>query len=106
MEAAHHTVEPLASIKRELLAALSHREAEDGLFFCNFQLLHEEDERPSVHGSPKALATALTELVREGQVYLWEENDRIVFKLAGSSDHRASDQGRSSGQGRGSEKSH
>ncbi|MCB0328624.1 MAG: hypothetical protein KDD70_03140 [Bdellovibrionales bacterium] len=71
----------IETIKSELIEALSHREAEDGLFFCNFTLLHEEDERPYVNGSPKAVAAALNELVREGIVYLWEESDRIVFKL-------------------------
>ena len=73
--------ESIESIKTELLDALSHGEAADGLFFCNFKLLHEEDERPYVNGSPKTVASALNELVREGKVYLWEENDRIVFKL-------------------------
>lgn len=73
--------ESIAEIKTELLKALVHNEAEDGLFFCNFKLLHEEDERPYVHGCPKTVAKALNELVREGKVYLWEENDRVVFKV-------------------------
>ena len=31
-------------IKREILAALSHPEAEDGLYFNNLIIVHEEEE--------------------------------------------------------------
>ncbi len=69
-------------IKTEVLKALSHEEAEDGLYFQNFYVLWEEDERPAVTASEDELMNALNDLVREGKVTLKEDHDKIIFNLA------------------------
>jgi hypothetical protein len=38
------------SIREQIVAALSHPEAEDGLYFNNLIVVHEEEERPIVEG--------------------------------------------------------
>jgi len=69
-------------IKSEILAALNHPEADEGLFFRNFAHLHEEDERPAVQGTSKEIQAALAELVEEGQVVTVPGSEEPVFALS------------------------
>ena len=69
-------------IKEDILSALSHPEAEDGLYFRNFANLHEEDERPVVRGSQVEILDALKILLEEGTVVLQEGDVEAVFHLS------------------------
>ena len=42
-------------IKAQILQALAHPEAEEGLYFRNFVHLHEEDEREAVEGDEEVI---------------------------------------------------
>jgi hypothetical protein len=64
-------------IKQEIISALTHPEAEDGLYFSNLYVLHEEDERPAVSGSELEILDALKDLIREGRV-LTDDSDEEV----------------------------
>lgn len=67
-------------VKSEIIAALQHPEADEGLYFSNLFQLHEEDERPRVSGSPLEIGKALSELASEGKVTLDESGpETIVF---------------------------
>lgn len=57
-----------ARIKTEILAALDHPEAEDGLYFTNLTQLYEEEERPQVMGEDADILEALRELIQDGEV--------------------------------------
>lgn len=72
----------LAQIKQEIILALRHPEAEEGLYFRNFCLLHEEDERPSVRGEEVDILDALKELLEEGVVEMSDEGKEAVFSLS------------------------
>jgi hypothetical protein len=69
-------------IKSQILTALRHPEAEEGLYFRNFYHLHEEDERPAVEGDEIAILDALKDLVKNGDVVLDESGPEAVFSLA------------------------
>ena len=86
----------LSAIKAQILAALSHPEAEVGLYFRNFAFHHEEDERPLVEGQELEILDALKELIDEGRVVLNDEGEEAVFLLAHHSippEFRGSDRG-------------
>jgi hypothetical protein len=70
-----------SAIKSQIVAALEHPEAEEGLYFRNFFHLHEEDERPAVHADQVDLLDALKELIAEGRVVMEEAEDEAVFRL-------------------------
>jgi hypothetical protein len=72
----------LSDIKKQILSVLKHPEASDGLFFRNFNNLHEEDERPAVAAEDEDLLLALNELVNEGKIRLDEIAGEVVFQLA------------------------
>ncbi|MCO6429690.1 MAG: hypothetical protein J5J00_02435 [Deltaproteobacteria bacterium] len=74
--------ERIDAIKGQILDALGHPEAQDGLFFSNFAHLHEEDERDPVDARDEEILDALEELIREGKVRMDEENPRAVFYKA------------------------
>jgi hypothetical protein len=74
----------LEVVKNQILIALAHQEAEEGLYFRNFANLHEEDERDPVEGDEVAILDALSELMREGKVVADESGDEIIFALAKS----------------------
>jgi hypothetical protein len=74
------------SVKVQILAALDHPEAEEGLYFRNFFHLHEEDERPAVEADQVDVLDALKELIAEGRVLMVEEGEEAVFRRAESSD--------------------
>lgn len=68
-------------IKIQILAALSHPEAEEGLYFNNFRAVFEEEERPVVNGSEEEVLTALKELVTEGRVKASTFGEETIFSL-------------------------
>jgi hypothetical protein len=70
---------PLGAVKAQILAALRHPEAEEGLYFRNFSHLHEEDERPMVEADEVAVLDALRELMDEGLVRMDETGPEAVF---------------------------
>ena len=72
----------MAKIKSQIIAALSHPEAGDGLYLRNFANLHEEDERDAVMGDEASILKALTELIAEGKVTIDESQGEAVFCLA------------------------
>ncbi len=69
-------------IKRQIIAALTHPEAEEGLYFRNFTLLHEEDERDPVEGDQLEILEALRELIEEDRVRVDESGKEVVFFAA------------------------
>lgn len=71
----------LEPIKEEILRSLAHQEAEEGLYFRNFLVLHEEDERPAVHGSEIEILDALKQLLHEGQVDMDDSGSEVIFHL-------------------------
>lgn len=75
------TSENLADVKEQLIAALKHPEAEEGLYFRNFTLLHEEDERPQVKADEVQILDALHSLIEEGTVLLDESGEEVIFRL-------------------------
>lgn len=78
------TSENLNGVKSQILEALRHPEAEEGLYFRNFYHLHEEDERPAVRAEEADILDALRELVGEGEVVMDETGTEAVFSLAKS----------------------
>ena len=71
----------ITEIKQTLIKALTHQEAEDGLYFRNFFNMHEADERPMVKASKDDISKALTELIRENKVKLSNFDDDVIFML-------------------------
>ncbi|MDC0357959.1 hypothetical protein OAO01_04015 [Oligoflexia bacterium] len=69
------------TIKAQVLAALQHPEADEGLYFRNFTLLHEEDERPRVVADEVDILDALHALIEEGKVQLDESQEEAIFQL-------------------------
>jgi hypothetical protein len=70
------------TIKSQILAALSHPEAEDGLYFNNLIVVHEEEERPIVEGDEAAVMKAIEELLEDGRIRVSGEGDQRIFQLA------------------------
>ena len=73
--------ETLDNIKAQVLAALRHPEADERLYFRNFTILHEEDERPRVVADEVDILDALHALIEEGKVQLDESQQEAVFQL-------------------------
>ncbi len=71
----------LRSVKAQILEALGHPEADEGLYFSNLYILHEEDERPRVTGSPLDIGQAVDELAAEGKVTLDNSGPEMVVFL-------------------------
>jgi hypothetical protein len=70
-----------ARIKEEILQALAHPEAEDGLYLNNLLVVHEEEERNPVIGTQEEILQALRELVNEGRVREDKGSESIIFSL-------------------------
>lgn len=70
-------------IKTNIIKALKHPEAADGLYLRNFLQLHEEDSRPDIPGGPDAIVSALNELIVDKKILIERgfDND-VVFRLA------------------------
>lgn len=69
-------------IKNQILQALRHVEAEEGLYFRNLHHLHEEDERDVVSGSQEEILKALKELMDEGKVVGNDAGPEMIFFLS------------------------
>lgn len=69
-------------IKRQIEAALSHPEAEDGLYFNNLIVVHEEEERPIVVGDEAEVRAALDEMIKEGTVVVTHSSSEQIYCLA------------------------
>ena len=69
------------SIKKQILAALSHPEAEEGLYFRNLTVLHEEDDRDPVEGTQVEILDALKELLAEQQIRMDDSGKEVIFFL-------------------------
>lgn len=81
MKESSQTYKDLSGVKKQILQALSHPEAEEGLYFRNFSDLHEEDERPAVQAEQELILDALKQLIDDGQVVADESGKEIVFLL-------------------------
>lgn len=69
-------------IKDEIVSALSHPEAEEGLFLANLLVVHEEDDRPQVSGNDKEILSAIESLIVDKKVSLTHDQGRVVFIMA------------------------
>ncbi len=76
----------LTRIKIEILSALAHPEAEDGLYFENLVNLHEDEERTAVVGSQPEVLEALKELVNERKIVMNESGEKVIFSLSDPSE--------------------
>jgi len=72
---------PSSKVMDSIINALSHGEAEDGLYFRNFFLLHEEDQRPGVKAATKDIVAAMNQLLEEGKVRIDYDDLEVTFKL-------------------------
>jgi hypothetical protein len=70
------------TIRSQILSALSHSEAEEGLYFDNLVAVHEEEERNVVVGSQLEILDELKNLIDEGLVEVREEGEALIFSLA------------------------
>ncbi len=69
------------SIKEQIVAALSHPEAEDGLYFNNLIIVHEEEERPIVEGEETIILQVLDDMVGDGLVCVSGEGAQRIYSL-------------------------
>ncbi len=67
--------------KQDILQALSHPEASDGLYLENLQVVHEEEERVPVRGTQLEILEGLKELIDEGKVSADESGEKVIFML-------------------------
>lgn len=72
----------LDKIKAQVLKALHHPEAGDGLYFRNFFRLHEEDERVGVDAERAEILAALNELISEGEVQMDGDGQEVIYQLS------------------------
>ncbi len=70
-----------STIKKEILAALSHPEAEDGLYFNNLIVVHEEEERPIVRGEEGQIRAVLEGLISAGAIEVTGSGHETIYKL-------------------------
>jgi hypothetical protein len=78
-------MDKLKSIKEQIICALSHPEAESGLYLNNLIVVHEDEERTPVTGSEIEVLDALKELLEHGTVSMNEEGESVIFYLSSSS---------------------
>lgn len=71
----------ISEVKTQILKALAHPEAQDGLYFRNFSHLHEEDERLPVEAGEEEILEALKELMEEGKVNMDDGKGEAIFYL-------------------------
>ena len=72
----------METIRSQILSALAHPEAEEGLYFENLIAVHEEEERNAVSGSQIEVLDELKKLIDEGRVGVREEGEALVFFLS------------------------
>ena len=64
-----------------LFADRCHHGKEEGLYFDNFSIVHEDEERPVVEGAQEDVLAALKELIDEGRVVVNDTQAEPVFLL-------------------------
>jgi hypothetical protein len=69
------------TIRKQILAALSHPEAEDGLYLNNLIVVHEEEERPLVEGEEADVLRILNKMVADGDISATGEGSQRIFSL-------------------------
>jgi len=72
-------------IKSQIVNALSHPEAEQGLYLDNLLYVHEDEERPVVEAEQEDILDSLKELINEGRISMNDEGEKIVFMLKAES---------------------
>lgn len=72
----------LATLEKQIISALKHPEAEEGLYLGNFSVLHEEDERPRVTASDEEILNVLKILIEQGTVQAKDQGEDIIFLLS------------------------
>jgi hypothetical protein len=70
-----------ADVREQVITALQHPEAEEGLYLDNFYHLHEEDERARVTATELEILDALKALISEGKVSTDDSGEAVIFKL-------------------------
>lgn len=68
-------------LKTEIITALSHPDADEGLYFRNFFNVHEEDDRQAISGDEDEVLDALRELISEGLVVMDDGESEPIFTL-------------------------
>ncbi len=69
-------------IREQILAALRHPEAEDGLYFNNLIVVHEEEERPIVEGHENDIQAVLDSMISEGELSVVGEGPQRIYAIA------------------------
>ena len=70
------------AIRQQIIAALRHPEAEDGLYFNNLIVVHEEEERPIVEGDEGEIRAVLHAMIKDGVVTSSGEGAQEIFVLS------------------------
>jgi DNA-binding TFAR19-related protein (PDSD5 family) len=70
------------AIKSDILEALAHPEASEGLYLDNLQVVHEEEDRSPVRGDQLEVLDALKDLIHDGKVKTDESGEKVIFFLA------------------------
>lgn len=70
------------NIESQIIAALSHVEGEEGLYFNNLVVVHEEEERPVVTGDDDEVKAVLQKLLKDGKIVSVGEGDTTIYRLA------------------------
>lgn len=68
-------------LKDEIILALSHPEAEAGLYLTNLIAVHEDEERPVVSGTDLEVLDALKDLIADGLVEIDDLGENVAFRL-------------------------
>jgi len=68
-------------IAQQILAALGHSEADEGLYFRNFYQLHEEDQRSIVEGDQEEILEVVKDLIDQGKIRVDDSGAEVVFFL-------------------------
>lgn len=71
----------LENLKEQIITALNHAEAEDGLFFQNFIIVHESEDRQPVTTNDAGLIYALEDLVKDEKVTMAAMDGKVIFQL-------------------------
>ena len=69
------------TIREQILAALKHSEAEDGLYFNNLIVVHEEEERPIVEGAEADVQRVLDAMVEAGELSVVGEGSQKIYSI-------------------------
>jgi hypothetical protein len=70
------------TIREQILAALRHPEAEDGLYFNNLIVVHEEEERPIVEGHENDIQAVLDSMISEGVLSVVGEGTQRIYAIS------------------------